>query len=58
MYFSYDLEATFTEDEKKADQVLHRLRRELKNDTYDATVHNYFDNFVSATMINKANRNW
>ncbi len=47
MHFSFDLEATFTDEERKADAVLTELKSELKNENYDITNLDYFENFVS-----------
>lgn len=49
MHFSYDLEATLTDEERIADQILSKLKqKELKNDNYNIVIHDYFTNFVSA----------
>ncbi len=48
MHFSYDLEATLTDEERIADQILSKLKsKELKNDNYNTVIHDYFTNFVS-----------
>jgi hypothetical protein len=49
MHFSYDLEATLTDEERVADTILARLRKsELKDDAkYNTVIHDYFENFVS-----------
>lgn len=49
MHFSYDLEETLADEERAADQILLKLRKqELKDDAvYNTVIHNYFENFVS-----------
>ena len=51
MHFSYDLEAGLTDEERQADAILDRLRRqELKDDSkYNVIIHDYFENFVGAS---------
>lgn len=50
MHFSYELEATLTDEERAADTILSRLRfKELKSDVYNTVIHDYFENFVSTT---------
>jgi|LauGreDrversion4_2_1035121.scaffolds.fasta_scaffold231652_4 hypothetical protein len=53
MHFSYDLEATLTDEERAADAILDRLRRkELKDDaSYNTIIHDYFENFVRPKSI-------
>ena len=41
--FSYNLEATLSEDERKANEKLIAWREEIANDhTYNTTIHNFF----------------
>lgn len=47
MRFSYDMEKDWSEDEEKANQNLKVIMTELKDDNYNAIVHNFFKNFVS-----------
>ena len=48
MHFSYDLEATLTDEERLADQILAKLKKEhFKNDNFNIVLHDYFENFVS-----------
>lgn len=52
MHFSYDLEASLTDEERAAEQVLAQWRdRELKSDVYNAVIHDYFTNFVSEPTL-------
>ena len=46
MHFSYELEQSLTEDERKADEIFKKIKSELKNETYNITNLDYFDNFV------------
>lgn len=46
MHFSYDLESTLTDEERAANEVLQRALRELRTDFYNASLHDYFDNYV------------
>jgi hypothetical protein len=46
MHFSYDLESTFTDQERLANEVLSKLKAELKNDHYDITTLDFFQNLV------------
>ena len=46
MHFSYDLESTLTDEERVANDILLKLRGELKTDMYNTVLHDYFDNFV------------
>jgi len=47
MHFSSDLDGTLTADEHKADAILNKLRSQLKTDTLNVVIHDYFTNFVS-----------
>jgi uncharacterized membrane protein YgcG len=47
MHFSYDLEDSLTPEENKANLILQRLIGHLKSDTYNAVIHDYFENFVN-----------
>ena len=48
MHFSFDLEATLTDEERLADQILAKLKKEkFKNDNFNIVIHDYFENFVS-----------
>ena len=47
MHFSYDLESTLTDEERVADEILKKLSAELKTDTYNTVIHDYFQNFVT-----------
>jgi hypothetical protein len=50
MHFSYDLEAGLSDEERALGALLESIkRRELKDDIYNAIIHDYFDNFVSNT---------
>ena len=51
MHFSYDLEATFTEEERKANDVLTKIKSELRNNTYDITGLDYFENLVLINLL-------
>ena len=51
MHFSYDLEAGLTEEERKANEVLNRMRKQFKNDKFNIIIHDYFNNFVSFTLF-------
>lgn len=45
MHFSYGLEATFTDKEREANEILKNLREEVANNEYmNRTIHNYFKN--------------
>ena len=44
MHFSYDLEATLTPAERKADEKLQKLTRTLRNPHYDVVIRNFFEN--------------
>ena len=48
MHFSYDLEATLTDEERLADQILASLKKTtgFKHDNYNIVLHDYFENFV------------
>jgi len=44
MHFSYGLEASLTEDERKACLKLKEMREEIANDeNYNTTIHNFYD---------------
>lgn len=46
MSFSYDLEATLTDEERAAEGILAQWRKkELKDDMYNIVIHDYFENF-------------
>ena len=47
MHFSYDLESTFNDEERQANLVLTDLKKDLKNELYDITNQDYFENLVS-----------
>ena len=40
--FSYPLEASLTDDERKADEILIKWRNEISNSTQNLTIHNFF----------------
>lgn len=45
MHFSYGLEATLTDKEREANEILKALREEVANNEYmNRTIHNYFKN--------------
>jgi len=45
MHFSYGLEATLTQKEREANEILKNLREEVANNEYmNRTIHNYFEN--------------
>lgn len=45
MHFSYGLEATFTDKERAANEILKTMREEVANNEYmNRTIHNYFEN--------------
>jgi uncharacterized membrane protein YgcG len=47
MHFSYDLEGSLTDEERIADQLLQKIfKAELKSDTYNMVIHDYFTHFV------------
>ena len=51
MHFSYDLEATLTDEERLADKILAKLKKaQFKNDNYNIVLHDYFTNVVSITL--------
>jgi hypothetical protein len=43
MHFSYELEATLTEEERKADQKLQKYKDELVNPLYSAVVRDFYE---------------
>lgn len=52
MHFSYDLEATLTDEERVADQILAEIKkRHFKHDNYNIVIHDYFKNFVSISYL-------
>ena len=52
MHFSYDLEATLTDEERAADQILAEIKkRHFKHDNYNIVIHDYFKNFVSISYL-------
>ena len=46
MHFSYDLEETMTEDERRADEILAIIRKDLKNDRFNITNLDFFESLV------------
>ena len=47
MSFSYGLEKTITKEERKVDKIMQRLKvKAVKDDYYNAVIHNYFENKV------------
>jgi hypothetical protein len=42
IHFSYDLESTLTEEERRAGEVMAHLKEQFKNPMYDATIHNFY----------------
>ena len=54
--FSYELEAMLTDDERRANEKLKLWREEVANDTYNATIHNFFKNktFLESSNLHKA----
>ena len=47
-HFSFDLEQGLTEDERKANKKLLEYREEIaNNETYNSTIHNFFENRTS-----------
>ncbi len=42
MHFSYDLEATLTQEERNADKKLKALTRMLANPNYNATIRDFY----------------
>ena len=47
MSFSYDLESGMTEDERKVDKIMKRLKLKVKDEYFNSVLHHYFDNKVS-----------
>lgn len=47
MHFSYDLEASLTDEERIADKILakHKIIDGLKDDNFNIVVHDYFTHF-------------
>lgn len=41
MHFSYDLKATFTEQEKEVNDILNKLRKQFKTDEYNHILHDF-----------------
>ena len=46
MSFSYELEEGLSEDERKVDHILKRLKGQIKNDDYNTIVHDFYDHLV------------
>ena len=44
--FSYELEEWLSEDERKVDHMLKRLKGQIKNDDYNTIVHDFYDHLV------------
>jgi hypothetical protein len=42
MHFSYSLEATLTEDERKANEKLTKLKEELVNPMYNVVIRDFY----------------
>lgn len=42
IHFSFDLEHTLTDEERRASEVLAHLKEQFKNPMYDATIHNFY----------------
>jgi hypothetical protein len=52
MHFSYDLEATLTDEERAADQILAEIKkRHFKHDNYNIVIHDFFKNFVRISYL-------
>jgi hypothetical protein len=52
MHFSYDLDATLTDEERAADQILAEIKKkQFKHDNYNIVIHDYFKNFVSIPYL-------
>ncbi len=54
MHFSYDLEASLTDEERAVDKILSQLKIKdgLKDDNYNAVIHDYFTNFEKLRKSN------
>ncbi len=52
MHFSYDLETTMTDNERKVSDILRKIASmtNLKNENYNIIIHDYFENFVSTKL--------
>lgn len=46
MSFSYGLESDFTEEERKVDHILKRLKGQIKTDNLNTIIHDFYDNLV------------
>lgn len=51
MHFSYDLEATLTEEERLVNDTLNLMRAEFKNDKNNTIIHDYFANYVTKLSV-------
>jgi hypothetical protein len=49
--FSYGLEESLTEEEKRVDHILKRLKGQIKNDNYNTIVHDFYDHLVSVNQV-------
>ena len=49
--FSYDLEEGLSEDERKVDHILKRLKGQIKNDDYNTIVHDFYDHLVWIPLV-------
>jgi len=57
MHFSYDLEATLTDEERAADQILAEIKKKhFKHDNYNIVIHDFFKNFVSISYLSSCGR--
>lgn len=52
IHFSYDLESTFTDEERKASEVLLAMKKDLKNEYYNITNKDFFSVLVRILLFN------
>jgi hypothetical protein len=44
--FSYSLEEGLTEEERRVDHIIKRLKGQIKNDNFNTIIHDFYDHLV------------
>lgn len=55
--FSYSLEASLTEEEKRVDHIIKRLKGQIKNDNYNTIIHDFYDHLVTLYLSDNHSQN-
>ena len=51
MSFSYSLEDSMTEEERRVDHIIKRLKGQIKNDNYNTIIHDFYDHLVRFLIL-------